>query len=383
MNLKTTGLMLLLLLFNNNTIIASNIMNNDKNLTELQKNVIFQNGTERAFDNEYWNNKAEGIYVDVVSGKPLFSSKDKFDSGTGWPSFTRPINDNSIKEKTDYSHGMSRTEARSKDSDIHLGHIFSDDPKNKGGTRYCINSASLRFIPKENLKKEGYEEYLKIFDEQKEIKHQKALAGLLNSRFYKKMLGTFFFDDAVDTNIHKESKNKITTQFEVKVREFNSAVVSGGCFWGMEDLFSKLAGVIDVVNGYSGGNIPNPTYEIVSSGISNHAESIEITFDPAKISYEKILRFFFKIHDPTTLNKQGNDIGTQYRSAIFYSNEEQKKIAQDLIDKANKSGLFPKKIVTSLEKFDKFYKAEEYHQNYLSKNPNGYTCHSIRKDWEF
>ncbi len=334
MNLKTTGLMLLLLLFNNNTIIASNIMNNDKNLTELQKNVIFQNGTERAFDNEYWNNKAEGIYVDVLSGKPLFSSKDKFDSGTGWPSFTKPINDNSIKEKTDYSHGMSRTEARSKDSDIHLGHIFSDGPKNKGGARYCINSASLRFIPKENLKKEGYEEYLKIFDEQKAVKYQKA-------------------------------------------------IVSGGCFWGMEDLFSKLTGVIDVVNGYSGGNIPNPTYEIVSSGISNHAESIEITFDPAKISYEKILRFFFKIHDPTTLNKQGNDIGTQYRSAIFYSNEEQKKTAQDLIDKANKSGLFPKKIVTSLEKFDKFYKAEEYHQNYLSKNPNGYTCHSIRKDWEF
>ena len=190
MNLKTTGLMLLLLLFNNNTIIASNIMNNDKNLTELQKNVIFQNGTERAFDNEYWNNKAEGIYVDVLSGKPLFSSKDKFDSGTGWPSFTKPINNNSVTEKTDNSHGMSRTEARSKDSDIHLGHIFSDGPKNQGGTRYCINSASLRFIPKENLKKEGYEEYLKIFDEQKEIKYQKA-------------------------------------------------IVSGGCFWGMEDLFAK------------------------------------------------------------------------------------------------------------------------------------------------
>lgn len=313
---------------------ANNIKASDKNLTDLQKHVIFEGGTEKAFDNEYWDNKSDGIYVDVISGKPLFSSKNKFDSGSGWPSFTKPIENNIIKEKTDNSYNMTRVEVRSIDSNIHLGHVFNDGPENEGGMRYCINSASLKFIPKEELKKEGYEEYLDIFENKKEDNYQKA-------------------------------------------------VLAGGCFWGMEDLFAKLDGVIDVVNGYCGGNIANPTYEIISLGISNHAESIEITFDPNKISYEKILRFFFQIHDPTTLNRQGNDIGSQYRSAIFYLNEKQKQIAQDLIDKANKSKLFPGKIVTQLQKFDKFYKAEEYHQNYLENNPGGYSCHVIRKEWEF
>ena len=310
---------------------VDNIKSDSKNLTELQKYVIFANGTEKPFDNEYWDNKSDGIYVDIISRKPLFSSKDKFDSGTGWPSFTKPIKEKVIKEKSNNSYGMSRIEARSKDSEIHLGHIFNDGPKDKGGMRYCINSSSLKFIPKEDLKKEGYKKYLSIF----------------------------------------------------KDHQYQKAILAGGCFWGMEDLFTKLDGVIDVVNGYSGGNITNPTYEIISSGISNHAESIEITFDSKKISYEKILRFFFKIHDPTTLNKQGNDIGTQYRSAIFYLNEEQRQIANTLIDKVDKSGLFTRKIVTSLEKFDKFYKAEKYHQDYLNRNPGGYTCHRIREDWEF
>ena len=117
--------------------------------------------------------------------------------------------------------------------------------------------------------------------------------------------------------------------------------------------------------------------------MSNHAEAVEIIFDPKKTSYDKILRFFFKIHDPTALNKQGNDIGTQYRSAIFYLNEEQKKVADELINSANKSGVFPGRIVTMLEKFDIFYKAEEYHQDYLKKNPKGYTCHRVREDWIF
>ena len=307
---------------------------NNTNLSELQKYVIFENGTEKAFDNEYWDNKSDGIYVDILSGKPLFSSKDKFNSGTGWPSFTKPIDRLNINEKIDNSYGLSRVEVRSQDSNIHLGHVFKDGPKDEGGMRYCINSASLKFIPKEDMKKSGYEEYLYLFENKKENQYQKA-------------------------------------------------ILAGGCFWGMEDLFVKLNGVIDVINGYTGGNLENPTYDMISLGITNHAESVEITFDPEKTSYEKILRFFFKIHDPTTLNQQGNDIGTQYRSAIFYLNSQQKKIAQDLIDKANSSGLFPGKIITKLESFDKFYKAEEYHQDYLKKNPKGYSCHRIRKEWEF
>lgn len=132
------------------------------NLTELQKHVV-KGGTEPAFRNEYWDNHKDGIYVDVVSGEPLFSSTDKYDSGTGWPSFTKPISEKNVIAKSDRSYGMTRVEIKSKAVDTHLGHVFDDGPKDKGGQRYCINSASLRFIPKENLEKEGYGEYLKLF----------------------------------------------------------------------------------------------------------------------------------------------------------------------------------------------------------------------------
>jgi len=136
---------------------------NIQKLTELQKFVTQQNGTEAPFKNEFWDNKKEGIYVDAISGKALFSSQDKFDSGSGWPSFTKPIDELEIVEKTDDSHGMRRVEVRSKNADSHLGHVFSDGPKEKGGKRFCINSASMRFIPKEKLEQEGYARYLKLF----------------------------------------------------------------------------------------------------------------------------------------------------------------------------------------------------------------------------
>lgn len=132
-------------------------------LTKMQEYVTRHGGTERPFDNEYWNHHEEGIYVDVISGKPLFSSTDKFDSGTGWPSFTRPIDANFVKNKSDGSFGMERTEVKSADSDAHLGHVFDDGPKDKGGKRYCINSAALRFVPKAELEKEGYGKYLELF----------------------------------------------------------------------------------------------------------------------------------------------------------------------------------------------------------------------------
>lgn len=133
-------------------------------LTPLQKKVTMEGGTERPFNNEYWDNKAEGIYVDVINGEPLFSSTDKFDSGTGWPSFTRPISEYMIDEHQDKKFGMVRTEVKSATTDSHLGHVFNDGPKESGGLRYCINSASMRFVAKENLEKEGYGEYLKLFD---------------------------------------------------------------------------------------------------------------------------------------------------------------------------------------------------------------------------
>ena len=138
-----------------------------KRLTKEQYQVTKQNGTEPPFRNDYWDNKRAGIYVDVISGEPLFSSLDKFDSGTGWPSFTKPLARENIVEKSDASHGMTRVEVRSKTSDSHLGHLFDDGPRDKGGMRYCMNSASLRFIPVEKLKAEGYERFLPLFEDTK------------------------------------------------------------------------------------------------------------------------------------------------------------------------------------------------------------------------
>ncbi|RBR29748.1 peptide methionine sulfoxide reductase MsrB [Enterococcus cecorum] len=136
-----------------------------KQLTPMQYYVTQQNGTEPPYQNEYDQHFEEGIYVDIVSGKPLFSSKDKFDAGCGWPSFAKPIDESEIVEKLDLSHGMRRIEVRSKTADSHLGHVFPDGPRNLGGLRYCINSAALRFIPKEKLEEEGYREFLKLFEE--------------------------------------------------------------------------------------------------------------------------------------------------------------------------------------------------------------------------
>ncbi|MEP6682369.1 MAG: peptide-methionine (S)-S-oxide reductase MsrA [Parafilimonas sp.] len=155
------------------------------------------------------------------------------------------------------------------------------------------------------------------------------------------------------------------------------AILAGGCFWGVEELIRKLDGVISTVVGYTGGDVKNATYRNHGS----HAEGIAITFDPDKLSYRKLLEFFFQIHDPTTRNRQGNDVGTSYRSAIFYLNDEQKKTAQDLINELNTSGKWPGKIVTEILPAGDFWNAEDEHQNYLQKNPYGYTCHYVRPDW--
>jgi peptide-methionine (S)-S-oxide reductase len=160
-------------------------------------------------------------------------------------------------------------------------------------------------------------------------------------------------------------------------------VLAGGCFWGMEELFRKLPGVTYTRVGYTGGHLKNPTYDDTHDSKSGHAEAIEITFDPAKTNLQRILQFFFQIHDPTTLNRQGNDRGTQYRSAIFYENDEQKLVAEQVIASVNASGKWPGKVVTTLESSGIFYQGEEYHQDYLQKNPNGYTCHFIRPNWTF
>lgn len=158
------------------------------------------------------------------------------------------------------------------------------------------------------------------------------------------------------------------------------ATLAGGCFWGMEEIIRHLPGVKSTQVGYTGGSVENATYDLVRTGASGHAESVEITFDPKIMSYKKLLTFFFRMHDPTTMNQQGNDKGTQYRSVIFYHSPEQKRIAEETILLINNSKKWNKPIVTQLTPAGKFYKAEDYHQDYLQKNPKGYTCHFLRPE---
>ncbi|WP_289284150.1 MULTISPECIES: bifunctional methionine sulfoxide reductase B/A protein [unclassified Methylophaga] len=305
-------------------------------LDELQYHVTQQCGTEPPFNNAYWDNKEPGLYVDVVSGEPLFTSLDKYDSMSGWPSFTRPLDANNITEHSDDTLGMVRTEVRSKYGDSHLGHVFPDGPEEHGGLRYCINSASLRFIPKDQLAAEGYADYLPLFDN----------------------------DESTDTDT------------------IETAILAGGCFWGMEELFRHQPGVINTRVGYTGGHVPDVTYKDVKQGDTGHAEAIEVMFDSSQTSYRDILEFFFMVHDSTTKNRQGNDIGDSYRSAIFVENSEQAKVADELIRELDASGILPDPITTEVTKAGPFYEAEPEHQDYLQHYPNGYTCHWIRKDWK-
>jgi methionine-S-sulfoxide reductase len=158
-----------------------------------------------------------------------------------------------------------------------------------------------------------------------------------------------------------------------------TAYLAGGCFWGMEELVRKIPGVLETEVGYSGGETPNAVYEQVKTGKTGHAESLKIMFDPQQLSYRHLLFEFFRMHNPTTRNQQGNDIGTQYRSAIFYLGEEQRHIAEEVIKTVDASGNWQAKIITEVVPFKKFYRAEEYHQKYLVKNSGGYTCHYIRQ----
>jgi peptide-methionine (S)-S-oxide reductase len=158
---------------------------------------------------------------------------------------------------------------------------------------------------------------------------------------------------------------------------FEKAILAGGCFWGMEDLFRKRPGVISTRVGYTGGDVPNATY----GNHDGHAEAIEVVFDPDVTSYRHLLEFFFQIHDPTTVDRQGNDLGTSYRSAIFYLGDEQRRVAWQTIDEIDASGRWPGKVVTEVTPAGLFWEAEPEHQNFLERYPNGYTCHFVRPDW--
>ena len=312
-----------------------------KKLTAEQFSVVCNAATEPPFHNAFWNNHEPGIYVDVASGEPLFSSTDKFDSGTGWPSFTQPIDADNIVEKKDREFGMTRTEVRSKHGDSHLGHVFEDGPKEKGGMRFCINSASLRFIPVSKIVAEGYERFLPLFN--KEAAARKTAA--------------------------KKEPAKEPLKAE-------TVDLAGGCFWGMQHILRKIPGVIHTEVGYTGGDVSDATYE----NHEGHAESVQVVYDPSKLPFETLMRWYFRMHDPTTLDRQGNDRGTSYRSAIFYHTELQKKAAEAFKKRLDERGKWGKPIVTQIVKAGKFWKAEDYHQDYLEQKPDGYTCHFLRPE---
>jgi len=324
-----------------------------KRLTPTQYRVTQHEGTEPAFSNEFWDNKEHGIYVDIVSGEPLFSSLDKFDSGTGWPSFTRPLAQENLTTRVDRSFFSIRTEVRSKRAGSHLGHVFPDGPA-PTGQRYCMNSAALRFVPARRLAAEGYGAYVPLFQKAGVPAGSGEAAGSPDAGA-----------GAAGLTPRDGGHHEV-------------ALLAGGCFWGMEEILRDIPGVIETEVGYTGGTTSGATYEQVKTGRTGHAESIRVVFDPSVLSYEDLLGYFFRMHDPTTMNQQGNDVGTQYRSTIFYTDESQRRVAEAVKARVEASGRWKRPIVTQIVPATEFWPAEGYHQDYLEKNPGGYTCHFLR-----
>ncbi len=271
-------------------------------LTELERYVILEKGTERPFTGEYYNSKGMGTYVCKQCDTPLYRSEDKFDSGCGWPSFDDEI-DGAVTQVPD-SDGR-RTEIICTNCGGHLGHVFIGERFTEKNTRHCVNSISMKFIPAE--------------------------------------------EPSIQT-----------------------AIYAGGCFWGVEHLMQQQDGVISVESGYIGGKTENPSYQDVLSHTTGHAEAVLVTFDPSKVSYETLTKLFFEIHDPTQVDRQGPDIGLQYRSEIFYQNQEQLDTAKKLIAILIGKGY---NIATGLSPATKFYPAEEYHQDYYHRKGTQPYCH--------
>ncbi len=285
-------------------------------LTEEEKRVILYKGTELPFTGKYLNHKEDGIYTCKQCGEALYRSSDKFDSHCGWPSF-----DNEIKEaiKRVPDADGRRTEIVCNNCGAHLGHIFEGEGYTEKNIRHCVNSISINFVSQAEL---------------------------------------------VDKKDNENDKN------------YKRAIFASGCFWGTEYYLQKQKGVISTTVGYCGGSKENPSYADVCTGKTGHAESVEVDYDENIVSYETLARLFFETHDPTQVNGQGPDIGNQYRSAIFYIDDEQKAVAEKLIKILESKGM---KIATEVTKAGHFWKAEDYHQDYYDHKGTHPYCHFHRK----
>ena len=283
-------------------------------LTPEQYEVTQKAGTEAPFCGTLLDNPRAGTYVCVVCGLPLFASQHKFHSGTGWPSFHAPVDPAHVAMCEDRSHGMRRVEILCTRCDAHLGHVFDDGPK-PSGLRFCLNSASLRFFGEE------------------------------------------------------ETLPATSRPIESKVAYF-----AGGCFWGIEHWFQRGPGVINAESGYMQGNVKQPGYREVCAGTTGHAETVRVTYDPRQITYRALLEAFFRMHDPTQLNRQGPDVGTQYRSGVFAADAAQLEEARTYVAELTASRAFGgHAIVTEVEMAGPFWPAEPDHQDYVEKT--GRACH--------